>query len=231
MKGPFNTDDIKAESGFQLGVGHVSLLHSHCHGTDEPLVLWRFASESVGHVCAHCHFSLPSLLLPLTGLNHLEHVRLTLRPHLGNWHVPLACLFLTLLLHHVGQHLGPVMAFPLNQVSWHSSFRRLVIIFLLGVLLIVNSQRLLHLNLLKPSLPIHQLGLQPNGLPGLLTELVGSTSLLLPLPLLIIQPAPVKLDVPLNMFVLRHLVFKWYLKLILIQIESGSSSSSSPHSP
>ena len=66
-----------------------------------------------------------------------------------------------------------------------------------------------------PSLPVHQLGLQPNGLPGLLTELVGGTSLLLPLPLLIIQPAPVKLDVPLNMFVLRHLVFKWYLKLIL----------------
>ena len=59
----------------------------------------------------------------------------------------------------------------------------------------------------SPSFPVHQLGLQPNGLPGLLTELVGSTSLLLPLSLLIIQPAPVPLDVLLNVVVLWHLVF------------------------
>merc|ERR1719354_590093 len=204
----FNTDDIKMKGGFQLGVGHVSLLHSQCHGANKSLVLRRFAGESVRHVCAHCYFSLPSLLLSLTSLNDLEHVGFALCPHFRKWHVPLASLLLTLLFHHVRQHLSPVMAFPLNQVGWHSSFWCLVVILLLGVLLIVNSQSLLHLDLLKPSLPVHQLGLQPNGLPGLLTELVGSTSLLLPLPLLIIQPASMPLDVLLNVVVLRHLVYK-----------------------
>ena len=62
-------------------------MSSH-HGSDETLVFRRLSGEAVANKAHFGDHSLPGFLLPLSRLDDLEHLRLSLGSHLWQGHLP-----------------------------------------------------------------------------------------------------------------------------------------------
>lgn len=60
------------------------------HRPDEALVFWWFACKAISNEAHFGHHSLPGFLLPLSGSDHLQNLRLTLSTHFGKRDLPLS---------------------------------------------------------------------------------------------------------------------------------------------
>jgi len=165
----------------------MGLLKAQPHGSDETLIFRRLSSEAIANEAHFGDHSLPGFLLPLSGLDHSEHLRLSLGSHLWQGYLPFTSLLFPLLLDHVGEDLGTGLTLSVQQVGWHRSLRGLVVILLLGLSLFMHFEGLLHLDLLRMPLLVVELGLQADHLLGFVGALVDLTALLLPLPLVMVQ--------------------------------------------
>ena len=199
-----DSDDGQLEGGLQLRVRDVCLIEPQSHGSNESLKLGRLACESFPHERHLCHHPLPAFLILLARLQDTEHLCIRLCSHFGDRDVPLAGLFLPLLLDHVGEDFSLALALTIQQVGWHSSVVHLVLCLLLALLLLVHADRFLHLHLLIESLLVVDLGLQSSQSLRFGGDTANLTGCLLPLTILMIQTATESLLSELDVLVLRH---------------------------
>ncbi len=98
-------------------MGDVRLVVAEAHGTDEALELGRLAREALADKGGFGDHPLPSLLLALSGLDHLERLVLCDAAHLGQRHRVARRLVLSALLDGRGERLCVLLALAVEQIG------------------------------------------------------------------------------------------------------------------
>eukprot|EP01139_Manchomonas_bermudensis_P014614 Amastigsp_a508697_3742.p3 type:complete len:150 gc:universal Amastigsp_a508697_3742:583-134(-) len=133
---------------------HVCFLEAETHRPNEPLVFRRLASKARANERDLGNHSLPRLLLPLARANDPEHLVVGHGSHLGQRHLPLARLLLSLLLDRVGEYLGPRDVLAIEQVAGDGTGLDGLLDLVFAVSLLVEFDRFLHGGLFLKALRI-----------------------------------------------------------------------------
>lgn len=184
-------------------MGHVCVFESEAHGSDESLVFWRLSCEVFTDEADFVDSALPALALSLARTDDLKHLGLGHRLDLLHGHGPLAGLFLSLLLNHVGEHLGVPLLVPVHEIGGDCPLLD-VFYSALGVLFLMLLDGLLHLYFLLEALLIEELSLEALQCLGLLGDYLGLSCVLLAALLLGIESLSESLLVKIHVVVLRH---------------------------
>ncbi len=197
-----HTQDVQAERGLEFWVSDVSFLESETRGANEALVLGRLTSERVRHECHLVDHTLPRLLLSLASAKYLEHLVFSKCSDLFDGDLPLASLFLTLLLDHIREDLGAVNFITVQQIGRNSTLFNLLGGVHSSLLLFMCLDILLHLDLLLVALLGVEFSLESVQALRLLGDDLDTPRLLLPLLLIVIEALSETLLMQLHVVVL-----------------------------
>lgn len=199
-----DADNVQAEGGLELRVSNVGLLKAQAHRANKALIFGGLSGEALANIGDLGNHAFPLLFLTLARLNNLEHLVLGNGPDLWERDVPLARLFLALLLEGVAEDLGAGLLGAVEEVGRDGAVAHGLVGNALLVVLEVHVDGLLHGGLLLEALLVVQLCLDARERAGLLRAAAHGARLALADALMVVQAHAVALPVQFNVLALRH---------------------------
>lgn len=184
-------------------MSYVCLLETQTHWSDESFVFWWLSCEVLSYEGDFVDSSLPTFSFPLSWPDDFEHFSFGHWLNFLNRDWPLAGLFFSLLLDHIGKNFRVLLLFSIHEIGRYGSFLN-ILNSGLGVLFFMLFDGFFHLNFLFKSFLVKYLGLESSQCLCFFGDDFSLSGLFLTTFLISIQSLTESLLVKLDIFVLRH---------------------------